>query len=229
MNDDRPSVGLVHATPLAMAPMLRALAEQLPAVKALNLLDEGLLDGVNRAGEVTPALTRRLATVVGLLESAGARAVLLSCSAYTPVVDTVRAVTSVPVVPVDAVLIEESAWAGERLGVIATGERSAATIARALGAEAARLNRTLDLTLVPVPEAFAANEAGDSGRHDQIVAAAARHLAEQEVDAIVLAQASLSRALPAIGDLGRPILTSPLLAVGRIAAILREQAAGAIV
>lgn len=225
MTDKHPRVGLVHATPLAMPPILRAFAEQLPRVTVLNVLDEGLLDGLNQAGRLTPALVRRLASVVGLAETAGVRAVLLSCSAYTPVVDTIRALTSVPVVPIDAVLIEEAAGAGDRLGVIATSARSAATITRALEHEAARHGRAPEITAVPVPEAFAANEAGDAARHDAIVAAAAQRLAGAGVDAIVLAQASLSRAVPAIGDLGRPVLTSPLLAVRRVAAILEEPSA----
>lgn len=75
---------------------------------------------------------------------------------------------------------------------------------------------------MPVPEAFAANEARDAARHDAIVAAAQR-LAGAGVDAIVLAQASLSSAVPAIGDLGRPVLTSPLLAVRHVTAILEEE------
>ena len=224
MTDARPRVGLVHATPLAMAPMSQAFAERLPHVIVLNVLDDGLLDGLNQAGHLTPALVRRLATVVGLAETAGVRAVLLSCSAYTPVVDTIRALTSVPVMPVDAVLVEEAVRAGDRLGVIATSARSAATISQALEQEAARHGRTPEINTAPVPEAFAANAAGDAARHDAIVAAAARRLAGDGVDAIVLAQASLSRAVPLIGDLERPVLTSPLLAVQRVAAILYEQA-----
>ena len=224
MTDTSPRVGLVHATPLAMAPMLHAFAEHLPRVTVLNLLDDGLLDGLNQAGHLTPALVRRLATVVGLAETAGVRAVLLSCSAYTPVVDTIRALTSVPVMPVDAVLVEEAVRAGDRLGVIATSARSATTISQALAQEAARHGHTLEINTLPVPEAFAANAAGDAARHDAIVAAAARRLAGDGVDSIVLAQASLSRAVPVIGDLGRPVLTSPLLAVQRVAAIMHEQA-----
>ncbi len=114
--------------------------------------------------------------------------------------------------------------AGDRLGVIATSARSAATISQALAREAARHGRTPEISALPVPEAFAANAAGDAARHDAIVAAAARRLAGDGVEAIVLAQASLSRAVPVIGDVGRPVLTSPLLAVRRIAAILHEQA-----
>ena len=45
-------------------------------------------------------------------------------------------------------------------------------------------------------------------------------VAAQAVDAVVLAQASMTRALPAIGDIGVPVLTSPTLGVRRVADVL---------
>lgn len=220
MADDQPRVGIVHATALAMAPIQRAFAAHLPRAVTLNFLDEGLLDGLNQTGQITPGLIRRLATVVGLAESAGVNIILMSCSAYSPVVETIRTLTSMPVVPIDGVLIEEAVSAGTWLGVVATGARSASTITRALEAEAARREQPLAITAIPVPAAFAALGAGDPARHDEIVTAAARSLAEDGVEAVVLAQASMSRALPAIGDLRVPVLTSPLLAVNRVIQVL---------
>jgi Asp/Glu/hydantoin racemase len=134
--------------------------------------------------------------------------------------DTMRTLCSVPIVTIDEVLFEEAVAAGERLGVIATGERSCGTTARALEAEAARRGRTLHLLTRAVPEAFAALVAGDPAAHDARVATTVRELAGTGVEAIVLAQASLSRALPMIGDLAVPVLTSPRLAVGRVKRLL---------
>jgi hypothetical protein len=123
-------------------------------------------------------------------------------------------------VSIDAVLFEEAVGAGERLGVIATGARSMQTTTEALAAEAARRGRALHITPAVEAEAFAALVAGDVAAHDARIAATARRLAGDGVDAVMLAQASLSRALPAIGDIGVPVLTSPRLAVGRVAQVL---------
>jgi Asp/Glu/hydantoin racemase len=220
MAEARRRIGVIHATAAAMDPVRAALAAELPAVLALHFLDEGLLDGLNQAGGLTPALIRRLATVVGQADTAGIELVLTTCSGYSPVMDTMRTLCSVPIVTIDEVLFEEAVAAGERLGVIATGERSCGTTARALEAEAARRGRTLHLQTRAVPEAFAALVAGDPAAHDARVATTVRELAGTGVEAIVLAQASLSRALPAIGDLAVPILTSPRLAVGHVKRLL---------
>jgi Asp/Glu/hydantoin racemase len=133
--------------------------------------------------------------------------------------DAMRTLVSVPIVTIDGVLFEEAVAAGEWLGVIATGARSLQTT-EALVAEAARRGRPLRISSSAEAEAFAALLAGDTARHDTRIAATARRLASEGVDAVVLAQASMSRAMPAIGDIGVPVLTSPKLAVGRVAHLI---------
>jgi Asp/Glu/hydantoin racemase len=220
MPGERPRVGVIHATAAAMDPVRAAFAADLPQVVTLHFLDEGLLDGLNRAGRLTPALIRRLATVVGQADTAGVQLILTTCSAYSPVMDTLRTLCSVPIVTIDEVLFEEAVAAGERLGVIATGERGLQTTVQALEAEAARRGRALRLCTAVESEAFRALVAGDTATHDARIAATARRLAGEGVAAVVLAQASMSRALAAIGELGVPVLTSPRLAVGRVARLL---------
>ncbi|MCC6629708.1 MAG: hypothetical protein IT340_20200 [Chloroflexi bacterium] len=221
MAEDRPRIGVIHATPAAMDPVRAAFAAELPQATALHFLDEGLLDGIARDGGVTPALIRRLATVVGQADSAGVQIILTTCSAYSPVMDTMRAICSVPIITIDEVLFEETARAADHLGVIAASETSLRTTLQGLQAEAARQGRAPRYTTAAVPEAFAALGRGDVATAAQVIAAAARRQIAEGAGAIMLAQASLSRTLPVIGDLGVPVLTSPSLAVQRVAAALR--------
>jgi Asp/Glu/hydantoin racemase len=220
MAESQPRVGVIHATPAAMDPVRAAFAAELPAAKTLHFLDEGLIDGVARSGGVTPALVRRLATVVGQADSAGVQIILTTCSAYSPVMDTMRALCSVPIITIDEVLFEEAARAADHLGVIAASESSLRTTVQGLRDEAARQGRDQRYTTTAVPEAFAALGRDDVAAAAAIVAAAARRLIADGAGAIMLAQASLSRTLPLLGDLGVPVLTSPSLAVQRVAAAL---------
>jgi Asp/Glu/hydantoin racemase len=217
MPDDKPRVGVVHATLAALPPVRDALADLLPQVTALNVLDEGLLDGLNRAGQLTPGLIRRLATVVGLAESAGVRLILTTCSAYSPVMETMRTLTAVPIITIDEVLFAEAVRAGEHLGIIATSERSLHTSLQGLADEAALQRRHPRYTTAVEPAAFAALRAGDVTTAAGLIETTARQLIGQGVDAIMLAQASLARTLPLLGDIPVPILTSPVLAVHRVA------------
>src|SRR5579884_3930709 len=115
------TVALIHAVIPAMPPMREALARDLPEVQVLNILDEGLLSEVERRGGLVPECVDRLATQVGLAIGAGAEAVLLTCTAYSPVVDRVQArFPSVPVLAVDQVMVDHAVAQASRIGVLAT-------------------------------------------------------------------------------------------------------------
>ena len=220
-NPSPPTVALIHAVIPAMPPMRETLARELPDVKVLNLLDEGLLSEVERYGGLAPACVDRLATQVGLAVTAGARAVLLTCTAYSPVVGQVQArYPAVPVLAVDQVMVDQAVAQAHRIGVLATVpaglEQQRELLRRA--AEAAHKQ----VTIVPSlhPEAMAALQRGDPDTHDRILLEALPPLAA-EVELVLLAQASMARLAPKLPpDLPVPVLTSPSLAVARLRALL---------
>jgi Asp/Glu/hydantoin racemase len=217
VSDDRPRVGIIHATPAAMEPVRAAFAARLPGVVALNFLDEGLLDGLNQAGRITAALIRRLATVIGQADAAGVRVILTTCSAYSPVMDTLRPLAAAPIITIDGLLFEESVKTASRLGVLATSDNSLRTTLAGLEAEAARQGRRVAFITETAAPAFAALLTDDMATAAEHVGAAARRLAAGGADTIAIAQASLSRTLPLIGEIGVPVFTSPTLAVSRVA------------
>jgi hypothetical protein len=66
---------------------------------------------------------------------------------------------------------------------------------------------------------------GDRERHDAMVLEGARALAA-EVDALVLAQASMARLAPAIAEaVGKPVLASPRMGVENAVQVLNGQPA----
>ena len=115
----QPTIGLIHAVQPAIAPLKEQLGRELPQVRVLNLLDEALIAEMERLGSITPALVRRMTTLVALQQQAGARAVLLSCTVYSPFVEQVQAQSDVPVLAIDAVMVEQAVQRATRLGVLA--------------------------------------------------------------------------------------------------------------
>ena len=111
--------------------------------------------------------------------------------------------------------------AGQRIGVLATLHTTLGPTTTLIQQTAAR--QGADVTVVSrVSEgAFALLQAGDVAGHDARVAASLRAMAP-EVDVIVLAQASMARALEAVrADLGAtPVLTSPELGMAHVRACL---------
>jgi Asp/Glu/hydantoin racemase len=215
------TVALIHAVQPAMPPMKEALSEQLPEVKVLNMLDEGLLSEVERYGGLAPQAVDRLATDVGLAIEAGASAVLLTCNAYTPVVGDIQArFPSVPVLAVDQVMVDQAVAQATRIGVLATVPAGLEQQSESLRRAAEAAGKPIQLVPSLHPEAMAALQRGDPETHDRILLDALPELARQ-AEVVLLAQASMARLAAKIPpDLGVPVLTSPVLAVEKLRSIL---------
>jgi Asp/Glu/hydantoin racemase len=215
------TVALVHAVIPAMPPMRETLARELPDVRVLNLLDEGLLSEVERRGGLTPECVDRLATQVGLAVEAGASAVLLTCTAYSPVVQQVQArFPQTPVLAVDQVMVDQAVAQATRIGVLATVPAGLEQQRELLMRAAEQAGKQIEIVPSLHPEAMAALQRGDGETHDQLLLAALPDLARQ-VDLVLLAQASMARLASRLpSDLPVPVLTSPDLAVERLREVL---------
>lgn len=220
----RTTVGLVHAVIPAMAPMHEVLARELPDVRVLNLLDEGLLSEIERRGGLTAECIDRLACQVGLAAQAGASAVLLTCNAYTSVVDQVQArVPGTPVLAVDQVMVDQAVARASRIGVLATVPAGLEQQRGLLERTAHQIGKRIEIVPSLHPEAIAALNRGDADTHDRILLEALPGLAAQ-VELVLLAQASMARLEPKLPrELLVPVLTSPRLAVERLREILHQQ------
>jgi Asp/Glu/hydantoin racemase len=218
------TVALVHAVVPAMAPMRDTLARELPDVRVLNVLDEGLLSEVERRGGLARECVDRLATVVSLGIDAGASAVLLTCNAYSPVVGDIQSrFPGVPVLAVDQVMVDEAVSRARRIGVLATVAAGLEQQRTSLQQAAERMGKHIEIVASLHPDAMAALARGDGETHDRILLDALPALAQQ-VELVVLAQASMARLAPKLPpDLPVPVLTSPGLAVERLRQVLTGQ------
>src|SRR5215831_14397384 len=106
------SVGLVHATPLAIPPVINAFERLAPDLKLVNLLDESLLLVLEADGSIGPRAASHMVRVLGLLGEADVGLIQLTCSAYSPLVPTLRRFASVPVLAIDDVLVETAVERG---------------------------------------------------------------------------------------------------------------------
>lgn len=211
-----------------MPPMRERLAARLPGVRVLNLLDEGLLSEVERHGGLAPPCVDRLATQVGLGIAAGADVVLLTCTAYSPVVDQVQArFPDVPVLPVDEVMVQQAVRQATRIGVLATVPAGLAQQRDLIARAADQAGKQVEIFPSLHPEAMAALQRGDGDAHDRILLDALPELAAR-VELVLLAQASMARLVAKLPtDLPVPVLSSPDLAIDRVARILAESSATA--
>lgn len=212
------TLALIH-TVAGLAPVFADLsAAALPGWTTFAMLDESLLAATIRDGELGPLTRRRLAGQIWSAVDAGASAVVVTCSTLGGTVDAFRPFCPVPLFRIDRGMAQESVRRGRRIGVLATLRTTlepTQALIRDCAAEAGAQHTTITARLVE--GAFAQLKAGDAEGHDARIADALLTLSK-ETDVIVLAQASMARVLPRLGDaLGPiPVLTSPELGMAHI-------------
>jgi len=145
---------------------------------------------------------------------------MLTCSSVGPSADGLGAELGVTVLRVDEAMADRAVELGSSVGVAATLPTTLGPTADLIERAAGSQGRQVTVTTRLAEGAFDALRAGDGARHDALVMAALQELASG-VDVIVLAQASMARAVGGASSLevagrGVPILTSPRLGVERL-------------
>jgi Asp/Glu/hydantoin racemase len=186
------------------------LAEILPDVRLIHILDDSLLADVMKANHVTPDVTRRVCAYIQAAETAGANAALSLCSSLGPAIDTARKLVNIPVLKIDEAMAEEAVAAAKKIGVLATVE---STLTPTLDLVRSKIEtsgrRSVEVHARLVPNALQILLSGNRERHDQLIIEAARQLAPQ-VDILLLAQGSMTRlASQLTEETGCRVLSSP--------------------
>ena len=203
------TLALLHTTPVTIPDLSARAAAAAPNVRLINLLDDSLLSDVMAAGEVTPAVSARLRHYLVAAQDAGAGAVMTCCSSVGRAVEDLAAEVSLPVLRIDMPMAAQASQLGERVGVLATVPTTLTPTADLIERLARQAGRPVQVTRTLVDGAYAARLAGQGEEHDRLVLTALQALLG-EVDVIVLAQASMARLLPVLGDTGGiPVLSSP--------------------
>jgi Asp/Glu/hydantoin racemase len=215
-----PRIALIHATPVAIDPIVDAFRQLWPEARTTNLLEDALAPDLAIAGRLTDAIIDRFVTLARYVHRCGADAILFTCSAFGPAVEAARDVVPVPVLKPNEAMLDEALEAGKRVGLIATFEPSIPALRQELEQLAVRESATLEIVTRAVPAALTALHAGRNDEHDRLIADAAEALGD--CDAILLGQFSMASAARVIPSRpGRKVLTSPASAVTRLRAALR--------
>lgn len=214
-------LGLVH-TSATLVPLFAALCkEKLPGVEVFNIADDSLVKGIREAGSITPAISKRVAGYIESAELAGADYIMVTCSSIGPAVEAAAKQRGVPVLRVDLPMAEQAVQTGRRIGVVATLRTTLEPTADLISRRAVAAGKQIELTARLAEGAFEALMSGDAATHDAKVTALLKELSQQ-VDVIVLAQASMARVVDTLAAEDRrvPILASPGIAVDYLATVL---------
>ncbi|WP_227378778.1 aspartate/glutamate racemase family protein [Haladaptatus halobius] len=197
-------------------------AEYVPDVDHFHIVDESVLNDALEAGELTPAVNRRICSQLSLAEDAGADLILDTCSSTSPAVDVAREMVGVPILKIDDPMTEAAVEHGEDITILATAESTLGPSAELVQRKADQRAKEINLRTELVDDALNALQSGEKNRHDQLVIDHAVELAGP-TDVIVLAQASMSHLAPDLSDrVSAPVFSSPDMAMETVAEEVRN-------
>lgn len=200
-------IGFIHATPNGIQPMVNALNHLYTQVEYLHFLDEGLLDEVNKTGNVSGKLVRRLIKLIERAEDSNVDGVALSCSSFTPHVPLIEKLFDFPIVSVDYAMLEKGVEVGQKIGVVATVGAAGPTTTKLLYSIANEKEKPVTVYTETLIEASKALKMGEGEKHDHLIQEKIKELSSF-CDCIIIAQLSMTRALEGLGPIPIPILTS---------------------
>ena len=212
-------IALIHATPVAMQPVMDAFAHGWPEVEAVNLLDDALSRDLARTGTLDEAMMKRFEALGSYATQIGADAILFTCSAFGEAIEAVAKLVSIPVLKPNEAMFEEALTRGRTVGLLTTFQQAAPSMEKELIEMAEQQGRHVQCDTICVPEAMEALASGDALTHDRLIAEAAPQLAG--CDVIMLAQFSMAQAQAVVQQVVEPpVLTSPASAVAKLKAAL---------
>jgi hypothetical protein len=214
-------VVMVHTVGSLPATFDALCAELLPGVQIEHVVDESLLRETMEVGALTDAVRTRFAARARDAHASGPDAVVLTCSSVGPAAD------GLDVYRIDQAMADRAVELGTRIGVAATVPTTLGPTSELIERAGRAAGRAVEVHTRLVEGAFDALRAGRLDEHDRLVLAGLNELGRW-AEVVVLAQASMARALAGAATLeaaGRtvPVLSSPRLGVERLRDVLRGQ------
>lgn len=209
MYREAPRIGLVHATPLAIEPARAAFEAHWPEAQIVSLLDESLQSDAANSAYDGPAFSERIVTLAKYQAACGAEGLLFTCSAFSDAIKAAGRALDVPVLRPDEAAIEQALGLGKPVRILCSFAPTVRVVKKLV--EEFREDPDQPVVFELVEGAIDALRAGDTGRHDWLIAAAAERAGEQ---VIVLGQYSMARAAGLVERQSqRPAITGPAHAV----------------
>lgn len=213
------TVVVVHTGPATVQPLKQQFAELLPDVRVINIMDDSLLNDAIAAGHLTQSVTGRLVNYMQMGAQMGADVLLNACSSVGEAASIARSTISAPIIKIDEVMAQSAVETGTRIGVVATVRTTLEPTCRLIQSKADAMGKKIHLVEGLAQGAFEKLLAGQAEEHDNIVKQTIQSLADQ-VDVVVLAQVSMARLVPSLGNLKVPVLSSPRSGVEAVRAAL---------
>ncbi|MEJ2649336.1 MAG: aspartate/glutamate racemase family protein [Sedimentisphaerales bacterium] len=203
------TLGIIHAAVFTAQTVQKYIDEIIPEVSIMHLGDD-TIQRDNLAAEVgtIPKVNYfKFVTYARFLEEAGVDLILLGCSTFNRAVEHARPMIGIPMLQIDRPMMDLAVQDGSRVGLLATLPSTVPSSERLLRLAAQEADRDVEVKTVLSSEAFKVLRAGNPDKHNEILLDEIEKLSK-EVDAIVMAQVSMSVLEPHLTNTHVPVYNS---------------------
>jgi len=202
-------LGIIHAALITTRAVQKYLDELIPEVEVVHWVDD-TIQNTNFAsppGFVPPTNYAKFTQAALSQQAYGVDLILLACSTFNRAVEFSRPMIATPMLQIDRPMMDLAVRHGTRMGLLATVPTTVPASERLLRLAAADAGKTIEIKTRLCSEAFAALKAGQPEKHNDLLLAEIDRLSG-EVDAIVLAQLSMSALEPRLTATKVPVYNS---------------------
>lgn len=215
-------IALVHATRIAIDPIMYACQSAWPEVEHVSILDESLAIDRRKEEHLTEELSNRIIALSRHAVNLGSDGVLFTCSAFGSAIEQAAKFSDIPVLKPNEAMFQKALSMGDRITMVYTFPPAVAGMEQEFHVEAANGQSAATIESVYAKGAREAVEQGDIKRHDEIIANTISTV--KDTDVVLLAHFSMATAIDDAGaatDI--PVISSPIAAVEKLKALVQSR------
>jgi len=202
-------LGIIHAALITTRAVQKYLDEVIPEVEVVHWVDD-TIQNTNFAcapGTIPPENYAKFTQAALSQQAYGVDLILLACSTFNRAVEFSRPMIATPMLQIDRPMMDLAVRHGVRIGLLATVPTTVPASERLLRQAALDAGKSIEIQTRLCSEAFAALKAGEPEKHNDLLLAEIDRLSGS-VDAIVLAQLSMSALEPRLTAAKVPVYNS---------------------
>jgi len=218
-------LGIMHAALITTRAVQKYIDEIIPEVEVVHWVDDtiqntnfvcepGTIPRKNYAKFVQGALSQ---------QEYGVDLILLACSTFNRAAEYAQPMIDVPILQIDRPMMDLAVRRGRRIGLLATLPTTVPASERLLRLAADEAGKPVEIKVRLCSEAFQVLKDGNPEKHNEMLLAEIGTLSD-EVDAIVMAQVSMTALEPYLTNTRVPVFNSGRTAFQRVREMLEAHA-----
>lgn len=215
------TLGIFHAALISSKSVEPFIKEIIPEVTVVHFVDDTVqnLNFIQVPGVIPKVNLYKFVTYAHNLQEAGVDLILLACSTFNIAVEFARPMIDVPMLQIDRPMMDLAVQDGKRIGLLGTVPSTMIPSENLLRKAAMEAGKKIEVSTVLCSKAFEEIKIGNVQKHNEILLEEIKKLS-RSVDAIVLAQVSMSALEPMLKDFNVPIYNSGRTGFNRVRQLL---------